>query len=184
MGKKLNLRGRRFGRLIVIKETEHRCRGYIVWYCKCDCGNTTWMNSRSLMSGNTKSCGCYRRDQARKKLFRHGESSNSIYHNWLSMKLRCTNPKDKAYRRYGGRGIKICDEWLDYMKFKHWALENGYEPGLTIDRIDNDGNYEPDNCQFITQSENSKKYWKERKEKLNQTSGRNKPHNEIIDSLV
>lgn len=87
---------------------------------------------------------------------RHGESGTRLYHTWGQMKQRCQNPKDARYPRYGGRGIKVCDEWQSYVPFWRWSEENGYDDSLTIDRIDNDGNYEPSNCRWITGAENRK----------------------------
>lgn len=88
----------------------------------------------------------------------HGGKDTPLYNKWCSMKERCSNPHNKRYSRYGGRGIKVCDEWLDFAKFRDWCLSNGYSQGLTIDRINNDGNYEPSNCRFISTSEQNRNY--------------------------
>lgn len=159
-----DLRGKRFGKLIVLEDSGERKRRNIVWKCICDCGNITMVKADNLKTGKTKSCGCFRRDIAKKKMYKHGESygdlRSRLYETWTNMKTRCCNSNNKAYKSYGKREITVCDEWKNnYRAFKFWAILNGYQDNLTIDRIDNDGNYEPNNCQFITQSENLKKMW-------------------------
>ncbi len=163
-----DLTGQKFGRLLVLYDSGERKGRKVVWVCLCACGNFTEVKSDSLGSGRTKSCGCFMIDQTKKAnignkySIKHGDALSSkksrLYTIWSHMKERCSNPNDKKYRRYGGRGIKVCDDWRDnYSAFKSWAISNGYRDDLTIDRIDNDGNYEPSNCQFITRSENSRK---------------------------
>ena len=88
----------------------------------------------------------------------HGGKGTPLYNKWCAMKERCSNPHNKKYSRYGGRGIKVCDEWLDFTKFRDWCLSNGYSQELTIDRIDNDGNYEPANCRFVSRAEQNRNY--------------------------
>lgn len=150
-----------FGRLLVICLTKKRRYGGAVWLCRCICGNLVEIRSGGLHDGQTKSCGCLQKEGAsrrRKAEILHGDCGTSLYYTWKAMKSRCFNPHDKVYRRYGGRGITVCGEWKsDYPTFKKWATANGHQDNLTIDRINNDGNYEPNNCQFLTRSENSKK---------------------------
>lgn len=127
--------------------------------CQCDCGNQIEVSTNSLNKGNTKSCGCLHRDylnNSRPNSIKHGDSKSRLYTIWRDMKLRCYNEKQIGYKNYGARGIKVCDEWLyDFISFKNWAMDNGYQNDLTLDRLDNDGNYEPSNCKWSTQKEQS-----------------------------
>lgn len=157
-----DLVGKRFGRLLVVCKTDKRSRRQIIWRCRCDCGKYNNVKTGDLISENTRSCGCLRAEYARVANLKHGDRRQSftasLYARWHSMKARCIYKKNQAFKYYGGRGITLCPEWSkSYIAFKKWALANGYKPGLTIDRINNDGNYEPSNCRFITQSENTKK---------------------------
>ncbi len=153
-GCKINERlvGKRFGRLVVLEATDRRMSGDIVWKCKCDCGNITYVATCNLTAKRsfTASCGCMRKEKA----IKHNLSKTKIYKKLLAIKGRCKNPKDKNYFRYGGRGITICEEWDNengFENFYNWAISHGYEAGLTIDRIDNNKGYCPDNCRWVTQ---------------------------------
>jgi hypothetical protein len=125
------------------------------WLCECSCGGTTIAFTGNLRRGHTQSCGCLQMERTGNANRRHGESKQRISRIWSSMKARCTNPTVKCYPRYGGRGIKVCEEWDSYENFRDWALLNGYKDGLTVDRINNDGDYEPGNCRWTTKKEQS-----------------------------
>lgn len=157
--KLLDLTGERYGRLTVIKRAPNKGRTTI-WECRCDCGNVKNVRQPDLRSGRTRSCGCIHHEMMIKKNTVHGLSDTRICHIWRSMKDRCSNPNNKAYCNYGGRGIQVCKEWADSLeKFYTWSIENGYEENLSIDRIDNNGNYEPDNCRWVdrkTQNKNKR----------------------------
>ncbi len=151
--KRLELTGQRFSRLLAIKEAGRSKWGYILYLCKCDCGNEKIIIGGNLISDVTKSCGCLMREQ--KNNFKHGETGTKLHNIWTSMHQRCNNPNNQDYLDYGGKGITICDEWLEFLPFRDWSWFNGYKEGLSIDRIENDGNYEPSNCQWLTRSEHS-----------------------------
>jgi hypothetical protein len=152
--------GKKYNRLTGIRFVGiHGSCHHSVWEWQCDCGNKKELLVYHVVSGNTKSCGCLRTERAKDSPWRtkHGGRGKRLYKTWSNMKQRCNNPKSHDYKRYGGRGIKICEEWNDYLIFEVWALSNGYADHLTIDRIDNDDNYNPSNCQWITRVENTNK---------------------------
>ena len=153
MSKFIDISGQRFGRLIVIKENGTTKNGDIRWLCRCDCGNEKTITGSKLRSGHTQSCGCLQRETIRKIRTKHNMSSASLYSIWGNMKERCYRKTNNRYYRYGARGITVCDEWHDFANFSEWAFDNGYEEGLSIDRIDIDKNYEPGNCRWIPLSE-------------------------------
>lgn len=148
--KKINLVGNKYGRLLVIERAES-LNGRTRWRCKCDCGNECIVHSSSLKSGNTTSCGCYKRENAKKLYSTVRQNDKRLYGVWNGIKQRCFNKNSKSYRNYGGRGIKMDREWANnYEAFYNWAIQAGYHSGLEIDRIDNDGDYCKDNCRFVS----------------------------------
>jgi len=160
MAKIKDLTGQRFGRLTVLYDTGKRKNGNVVWHCRCDCGNESDVRSDSLVFARTTSCGCYRRQRTAEAHTVHGmarkEKTHPIHRTWRAILQRCENPSDKNYKNYGFRGIKVCDEWHKFIPFCDWALASGWQKGLQLDRINNNGNYEPGNCRWATPQENSR----------------------------
>lgn len=152
MSGKKDLTGMRFGRLVAIRDSGKRRGTFVLWECKCDCGNTKLVASSNLINGITTSCGCYIKELLKqgKLNMRHGGVGTRLYRIWTDMKCRCTYPSTPSYVNYGGRGISVCKEWFDNFDiFKKWAYENGYKDNLTLERFDNNKNYEPSNCTWI-----------------------------------
>lgn len=153
MGKLQDLTGQKFGRLTVLKFSYRKGTNYF-WKCRCDCGNEIDVVSGSLKRGLTKSCGCYNLEKIIERNTKHNLNDTRLHNIWVKMKQRCLNSKDVAYKNYGARGISVCDKWLnDFKAFYDWAINNGYSDNLTIERINVNGNYCPENCTWITKSQ-------------------------------
>ena len=165
-----DLTGKRFGKLKVIGPAFQYGPDSWYWHCRCSCGKRIVEKGSVLERGKRKSCGCMRGGKKKRKKWTpayevhgntvHGDcrgGNERLYRIWCNMKARCNRENHPAYSRYGGRGVKICEDWSDYVKFREWAFVSGYEDGMTIDRVDNDGDYCPENCQWLTKSQHSKK---------------------------
>lgn len=153
--KKDNMIGNKFGRLTVMSEKGRDKHRKILYACKCECGNTTVVHGTRLRTGRVLSCGCYRLEKLREKCVTHGKTKSPEHVAFLNMKARCYNESHMYYHNYGGRGITVCDRWLE--SFENFYADMGDKPfkEAQLDRIDNNGNYEPDNCRWITPHENS-----------------------------
>ena len=157
-----NLVGNKYGRLTVKSRAESNTRR-TKWLCLCDCGNEKVVSGENLMSGHTKSCGCLLREA----ITSHGMSHDKLYKRWSSMKARCNNPNNPAYKNYGGRGIQVCKEWEESFDSFYRDMIEGYEDGLELDRVNNDEGYSKENCRWVTHKENN----------------RNKRTNRVIDGI-
>ena len=161
--------GNKFYKLTVLEKMisdKNRC---IKYRCSCECGNETIVYKSNLISGHTKSCGCDKQKNARQLFTKHGLSGTRIYRIWVEMNHRCYLASDTNYQKYGAKGITVCDQWKnDFQAFYDWAIANGYSDDLTLDRIDNDLGYSPNNCRWATysqQNKNRKKFKRKKEDK-------------------
>lgn len=162
MGNFKDITGHRFSRLTVIRISHHDVRGQIHWLCRCDCGQEAIVNGYSLQSSYTRSCGCLRNEKTRERTiirnYRHGQSKTALYRCWKEIIRRCTCPTSSSYKWYGKRGVSVCSRWLGKNGFNCFAADMGPRPEgrFSIERLDVNGNYEPNNCIWIPHADQAK----------------------------
>ena len=171
MPKLQDLNGAQFGRLTVTGRAENDKSGLVRWRCVCSCGKVVVARGQDLRRGRQVSCGCWRDENTTKRDTKHGHTGTRLHRIWKNMKSRCYNPRVASFKDYGARGIRICAEWVDdFEAFYTWAMTHGYRDDLTIDRIDVDSGYSPNNCRWATHAEQQQNKRKDKKEGQNDAS--------------
>ena len=163
MGKLNDLTGKKYARLMVIERAGSTAQKKALWRCRCECGNNVTVVGSHLLNGNTRSCGCYKTDVTSERMIHHGKAGTRLYHIWKNMRQRCNNPNKSDYKYYGGKGVSVDERWNDYSSFEKWSMDNGYREDLTIDRINIDGNYCPENCRWVSMTEQARNMGRNRK---------------------
>lgn len=153
--KLIDMTGHIFGDWTVISRVGNALGGKTTWLAKCACGTVRTVIGYDLRKGKSTNCGCVNTAKLGSLRRTHGGTRTRLHNIWTLMKRRCRNPQDKAYPSYGGRGISLCEEWSIFEPFRDWSEANGYSPDLTIDRINNNGGYHPDNCRWATKGAQS-----------------------------
>lgn len=154
-----DITGMKSGRLTALHKDGHDKYGHPLWLCECECGDTARVLTASILHNKTKSCGCYYADTRHEVAKTHGSTYTRLYKIWAGIHRRCDNPNSKDWKYYGGKGVSVCDEWKDYRNFEKWAIESGYSDALSIDRIDSNHDYCPENCR-----------WADKYQQMNNTS--------------
>lgn len=153
----IDLTGQTFGKWTVLRKNGNKAGGAALWLCQCECGRTGSPSGTDLRLGKSTNCGCAHKGRIGHATRKHGDTGTRLHRIWKNMRARCMRRSCPGYAYYGGRGIAICDEWQDFSAFRDWALRSGYQPNLSIERVDVDGNYSPSNCTWAdsqTQSAN------------------------------
>jgi hypothetical protein len=149
MGFMIDITGVKFGRLTALRRVGTTKQRSPIWECRCDCGKIATVSTNHLRNHRIVSCGCYSSEITSERNYKHGETKTKLHNIWIHMRRRCNDKTHDKYQYYGGKGVSVCKEWQDdFLAFKSWAIENGYQDGLSIDRIDSNANYEPNNCRW------------------------------------